>query len=181
MYHIKQDQRSMVSAKMLLDGLSECLSVKKFKDISISELCKTAHVSRTTFYRLFDSTEDLLQYALDSLTDKASEQFHTDAGTTIEEFLQFYLSFIRENTKLYEMVIYSERTDLVTRSLKRMKSKGDIPEFQNRFTEVERDYVIAILISLSTTLNQVNVSRGKKESPDEMVAIIKKLVKLFAE
>jgi AcrR family transcriptional regulator len=179
MYHIKQDQRSLLSAKMLQDGLSGCLSVRKYTDISISELCDTAHVSRTTFYRLFDSIDDLLQYTLDTLAQKAISQLNTGEAIPATNFLPRLFDFIKENMKLYETVIMSKRTDIMTSALHKIATKVVYPEIQGDFSESEKDYLAALLISAAITMNQVNLSHGRKDTPEDLLKIFYKIMRIF--
>ncbi|MDO5813852.1 MAG: TetR/AcrR family transcriptional regulator [Bacillota bacterium] len=49
------------SKQLLVDALFELMEHKKFQEITIKELAKNAEVSRLTFYRNFDSKEDILR------------------------------------------------------------------------------------------------------------------------
>ena len=181
MYHIKQDQRSLTSAKMLQDGLYKCLTDKKYVDITISQLCEISYVSRTTFYRLFDEIDDLLQYTLDSLSDKAIEEMRPDENTTPKEYLQFYLSFIKENGRLYETAILSGRTEIMARSMLRIPKNRPVSKYDVDFSENEKDYLIAFIISTVTTLYKVNLLHGKKETPEDLWNILLKVIRSFDE
>ena len=67
MYRISADPRAVASAKKVIDGLENCLERKKLSDISVSEVCRLSGVGRATFYRLFDTPIDVLQYHSDLL------------------------------------------------------------------------------------------------------------------
>lgn len=181
MYHIKQDQRSLLSARLLQDGLAKCLTDKKYTDISVSELCEVSHVSRTTFYRLFDSIDDLLRYNLDYLSEKAADQLPVDEDTTPKEYLQFMLAFLKDNMKLYEAVIMSERTDIMTESLQRTSARHVSSRFDKEFSENEKDYLIAFLISTAISMNRVNLAHGKTETPEDLLNIFQKFTRIIDE
>lgn len=67
MFHIKPDKRSQTSAKLIVGGLYACLAVKPFSGISISDIQRESSVGRATFYRLFDTVTDVLEYECDNV------------------------------------------------------------------------------------------------------------------
>ena len=56
----KEDRRVRVTKRMLKDALIELLKTKDIYHISIRELCETADVNRTTFYKYYGNQFDLL-------------------------------------------------------------------------------------------------------------------------
>ena len=67
MYHISKDARAKKSAELICLGLEKCLEEKPFNRISVNDIYKKCFVSRTTFYRLFDSITDVLSYECDNI------------------------------------------------------------------------------------------------------------------
>lgn len=66
MYHIIQDKRARRSAQRICSALTTCLQQKPFDKITITDIQKVSFVSRATFYRLFDSLEDVLACQIDA-------------------------------------------------------------------------------------------------------------------
>lgn len=64
MYHIKNDLRSQKSANRIYQSLRHILKHKNLKDITITDIYNECHISRMTFYRLFDNIMDVLAYKL---------------------------------------------------------------------------------------------------------------------
>ena len=62
-----QSQRQIAEAMMAL------LGQKPFSQISVSELCKIAGISRQTFYTLFTSRENVMVFTLQSRYCDAQE------------------------------------------------------------------------------------------------------------
>ena len=67
MYHISNNKRTQKSAKLICEGLEICLKEKPFNKISVNDIYKKCFVSRSTFYRLFDSIIDVLSYECDNI------------------------------------------------------------------------------------------------------------------
>lgn len=181
MYHIKQDKRSMTSARMIVDGVSDCLSDKKFTDIGISELCEKAGVSRSTFYRLFDTPVDVLQFLVDSLVKQAADKIVSEGAASGAEYIRFYLDFIDKNILLVETIIQSGRIDILSRALNEHAATLIPVEMIENFSERERDYLRAFISSVAVALYRVNIQHGRAESPKDLLEIFKKLLKLLYE
>lgn len=61
----KGDNKSAVLSQQLISSaLLKLMETKAYTDISISEMCKEAKVSRQTFYSLFGNKENVIIYAL---------------------------------------------------------------------------------------------------------------------
>jgi AcrR family transcriptional regulator len=58
------------SRTWIMNSLISLMKTKNFKDITISEIAKHADLSRRTFYRIFDSKEDVLESYFDFLADQ---------------------------------------------------------------------------------------------------------------
>ena len=57
----KENQRVVVSKRMLKEGVLRLLEDKQIRNISISELCEEASINRTTFYRHYQTADDVLK------------------------------------------------------------------------------------------------------------------------
>lgn len=55
-----ENQRVRLSKKMLKDALLDLLQEKSLSKISVLEICETAQINRTTFYKYYGSQLDLL-------------------------------------------------------------------------------------------------------------------------
>lgn len=180
MYHIKQDQRSMTSARMLVDGLTDCLKTKELSQISVSELCNAAKVSRTTFYRLFDTPVDALQYAADTLGARAAEQFRESGISDMHELILFYIRFVDSHSRTFESIVNSGRSDIIISSLEKngvnLVPEGMLEEFSQR----EREYIASCVASIAVSIYKVNISHGKQESSEVLEAIMQKVWKVLS-
>ena len=76
MYHIKSDKRSQTSAKLICDAMLRCLETKSLFETTIVDLQKESPVGRSTFYRLFDRTEDVLEYLYEQRIQEIYNGYH---------------------------------------------------------------------------------------------------------
>lgn len=56
----KDNQRIIITKKLLRDALIKLLQKKHIDDISVSKLCQEAQINRTTFYRHYQTPHDVL-------------------------------------------------------------------------------------------------------------------------
>ena len=73
MYHIANDIRAKKSADLIVKGLEDCLKEKPLSQIKIMDIYNKSYVSRATFYRLFDSIDDVITYECDCLVEIAMQ------------------------------------------------------------------------------------------------------------
>ena len=80
------DIRKTQSREYLLEAQLRLLESKPFDDVTVSELCETAGVSRQTFYRLYGRKEDILLNRLDELLDEVydADELVPSINETIE-------------------------------------------------------------------------------------------------
>ena len=96
------------------------LEKKPFEYITISEICETAEVNRSTFYLHYENTSDLLKETTAYVLDNFASYFSVDAERITtkfadcdlqdlkfvnEKYLHPYLSFIKENQRVFSAVL----------------------------------------------------------------------------
>lgn len=176
MYHIKPDKRSQASAEAFVQGLQACLKTKPLKTITVSDLHNVTGISRSTFYRLFETPEDVLIYQLDQMSAEINRS-HREKGNipatvlmeeTIGLGLQNY-AFIRalvENGRLDLLFQYTEQSFHYADRLYSLISAD--------LEKEERDYVIAFL-SMTLVATQIGWARnGRKETPKELIRYLQR-------
>ena len=106
-------------------ALLSLLEKKPFEFITISELCEKAGVNRSTFYLHYENTADLLKEAMAYVLDNFASYFSVDLESIAskyencdlqelnfinEKYLHPYLSFIKENQRLFAAVLSQPTT-----------------------------------------------------------------------
>ena len=173
MYHIREDKRQQKSAVRLMKGLTECLKTSKMSDISVSELCSNSGVSRSTFYRMFDTPIDLLEYTSNCYIEKAIADYSTEVFKTEDDFVMYTLMYWKNHTDIFEAIISCRRIDIIQKSFED-HSEMLVPMLENNFTEDELAYVRAAAAGLITGLLSLWIARGKKETPAQLFEVYRK-------
>ena len=101
-------------------ALLSLLEKKPFEYITISEICEDAGVNRSTFYLHYENTADLLKEATTYVLDNFASYFSIDMESIAskyenrdlqelnfinQKYLHPYLSFIKENQRLFAAVL----------------------------------------------------------------------------
>ena len=175
MYHIKNDKRSIQTSKFIYNALSSLLEEKKYEDIKITEIIEISQVSRATFYRNYDSLDDILRYELDQKFIKLSEYLYANYKSNkntnkvhplslLKPFLRFWYldSLILEQlleTNKKEIII-----DNILRTTKNLLEKSNIEYKENIFY----DYMLNIRSNIIFSVLETWVLNDKNLSPDEL-------------
>ena len=102
------------------EALITLLEKKDFEFITIKEICDTAGVNRSTFYLHYENTSDLLRETTRYIIDKHLEYYKVDQERIslqfetckreellfiTDEYLTPYLTFIKDNQRLFKVSI----------------------------------------------------------------------------
>ena len=116
----KNESKYFNTAIKMDEALIMLLEKKEFSYISIKEICEAAGVNRSTFYLHYENMSDLLKettrYILDKHfsyysvdTQRISEQFESCPQRELvfvsAEYLIPYLTFIKENQRIFKVAI----------------------------------------------------------------------------
>ena len=182
MYHIKSDRRSQASADEIVRGLLECLKMNPLKNITVSDLHRVTGISRATFYRLFDTPEDVLIYQLDRITEDAASVYENSSGQSASQLMEQTISLGLQNHEFLQALIQNGRHDLLYQYTEKNLHKLDSVKaiFSEDMDPLEREYVIANL-SMSMVASQVTWARnGHRESAKDMMRYLKRYTKVVS-
>ena len=121
----KSESKYFNTAVRFDKALLSLLEKKPFEYITISEICEDAGVNRSTFYLHYENTADLLKEATTYVLDNFASYFSVDMESIAskyencdlqelnfinEKYLHPYLSFIKENQRLFAAVLSQPTT-----------------------------------------------------------------------
>lgn len=160
MYHIPNDKRSKDSARKIYKSLRRLLLTKNLNEITVSDIHNECGVSRSTFYRLFDNTVDVIELMFDYF------------------YKRYLFRLQKENNKslLFFFEYWTKHTDLVY--ILAHQNEGIIKKvMQENYEEsTENKFLIDIKASILSSLLCRWVLDNKKESPKEMVELTKNIL-----
>ena len=91
MYHVSKDKRAVKSAQLIWEGLEKCLREKELGKIRVADISEKSYVSRATFYRLFDSIEDVLVYECDLIFKEITSGLENGSFASSKDLILFFI------------------------------------------------------------------------------------------
>jgi AcrR family transcriptional regulator len=169
MYHIKNDKRCIKSAARTREALRGLLAEKPLSEITVTDIQKRAGIGRSTFYRLFDNTDDVLLYLIE-------EEFRDMVKSYREmewiEFTRHLIGSIISESKVIINVSSSGKMHVISRAL-RNDITQEAEAGRYKFDSLSR-YMIAIFIGGCISLVTVWDETGREETLDELAKMMRK-------
>lgn len=174
MYHIKNDKRCQRSAQAISEALNELLTRKSFMDITVTDIQRTAGIGRSTFYRLFDTIDDVVTYIVDKEFQEVVKGY---AVLDAREFTVACLKGIIDKDDALMRFLSSGRSELITASLR--KNLHEVVMQTDPSAEYEVQYRFAVFASACISVIRVWDENGRRESIEELADYIFKNLRLI--
>ena len=180
----KQDSRFITSEKRIKEAFFELLSRKSIDEIRTQEIISSAGINKSTFYSHYKDKYDLLYWIFD--TDVIQPIIGTIDPVNWSDRLLCVLKEIRAKKEYYDKIITYKRMDfwnymfevskgIIMDTLEAVET-SDIDCLKDNFEFTS--YFVAFGVSGSIYDWAAN---GMKETPEEMVAKIEKVVDYFRD
>ena len=180
MYHIPNDKRAQRSAQRLCQGLLTCLETKELQAITVSDLHQASGVSRATFYRLFDTVNDVVAYACDTLYDGLAEQLGQNPRVTFQALCVALIGQWLTLPRLMEALLKNSMIGLLLQAHTR---HGDmlraLSASAGPLTAAEETYLLCTLVGLLPIMLQAWYLNGQQDTPEEIYRYLRRCVKLI--
>jgi len=170
------------------EALLFLLEKKPFEYITVSEICQTAGLNRSTFYLHYENTCDLLEEATRGLMERFFACFTTDEQGILsrcttcdtkelnfinEKYLIPYLLFIKENRRVFATVLAQPglfKADIIFDRLFDNVFEPILDRFH--YPQSERRYVMMFYLNGLTAVITQWLNDGCAKSPEETAQII---------
>ena len=174
MFHVKQEKRALASANLIYEGLCQCMTQIEFEQITIQDIQTASTVSRSTFYRHFDSLTDVLYWRCNQLFQQLFADFQPLTAEDPYHFTRLLLQYWTTHTQILEQLLQIQRADLFYRC-----HMDNLHLFQQATTTPDtlpaqyQDYFMALRTGILLGILTIWLKNGKKESVDELLNILK--------
>ncbi len=157
----KQELNAFIK-ECITKALIDLMNNKSFNDITVTELVEHAGVSRVSFYRNFESKEDVLEKYLQTLIKEWGEDFEK-AGKP-EYFSESILKHFYKYKDIYTL-LYKHNLSFMIYEILRWAAKLDECN-----TNIER-YLKSLFAGLIFGTVDEWIRQGMKETPEEIVLL----------
>ena len=184
----KNESKYFNTAEKMDSALMELLKTKSFEFITVSEICKKAGVNRSTFYLHYENTRDLLEETVRNMTDNFVSYFVPDGKISpinfeesqkenlifiSEEYLMPYLSYFKENRKIFLTVFENGKLFGFEETYKKLFDNIFDPILDVfRYPESERKYVMAFYLNGINSIIMEWIKEDCVKPEKEVVKII---------
>lgn len=98
------EARNAYVIEHITDALLKLLRDKPIGDISVSELCDLAGVGRASFYRNFESKEDILRGYIDKIFKEWSDEAGKKENRPLNELLGLLFAHFEKHIEFYRLL-----------------------------------------------------------------------------
>lgn len=179
---MKENQRIAVTKRMLKEGLLRLLRTKELKKIRVCELCEESGINRATFYRHYETTQDVLF----ELERDIALQMFPSSGTPLElsqvkARLEKVCVFVKENSEVLQILFRcNAEEDMMRRVSEFYKSYVDLKIRERQELRVDPETAKSIVSFLAGgfyCLMRQWVEAGMPQTPQELAEIAVRLIR----
>ena len=168
------NKTAVLSQQLISDALLSILEEKAFEDISISELCKKAQVSRQTFYSLFGKKENVIAFVLKSQFCYMPEKNQKPCRSAIfRDFCRDYSGYIISKKHILELLVKNDMMHCLYDV--QYESFMDCEHFIRGVTGDERMYLVDFIAGGMNSIAKNYVIMGCSDSQERLEQIMYRL------
>lgn len=139
------------SMEWIREALMQLLEEKKYSQITIKEICRRADLSRQTFYQIFTSKEEVIQYHFSALFQEFAKECNSFQDITIAQIAYQFYQFFYTHREFIEVLISNNLTFLLEQQFEVYLKKIDLFRSIND-TEIYPDYTTAYIAGALTQI-----------------------------
>lgn len=176
-----KDVRYYRTRERIYDALTTLLQKKTFTEITVKDIVEEGMVSRSAFYNHFEDKFHLIQeYQLEYL-DQINHVINQTIGQGMHEMLLQVSTLLKREGRLFGLLLGKNgSTTIQENMIDLLKKNGEInilPYLDISLkNEIEKYYFLAFLSNAVLGVVQEWVKRDFKESPEEIVTVIEKII-----
>ena len=179
------NKTALASQDQIADALLALLKGKPYDEISVSELCRCAGISRQTFYSLYQSKENVVIRILQNycchlpaehLPEKeyiAGE--HSQSTCRMEIFCRDYCRYLTDHADFIHLLVENNITHLLYDSI--YESMNECGCFLGELDAEQRSYSAGFIASGFVGIAKVYVERDCEDGAEELADT---LISLFS-
>ncbi len=164
MYRISNDQRSKQSMMRITNAVITLGQHIPFQELTVTQLVDEAKIGRTTFYRYFETVEDVVQYLCDVCLDDFIVQMNhvnfSHQSNPLASFIGPYLNYFKQHDQFVKLLITGDRLDMIKPKLRLIAQKSVInmdEHVRSYFIEMKLAFAITLLTEYFKTDQPINV------------------------
>lgn len=114
---MNNEQKNTYVKCQITTTLLELLKEKSISDISITELTQKAQIGRVSFYRNFQTKEDILREESDRLINEWGRLYEMNPESAPETLFPSLFDFYREHKEFYTILYHAGMTSVMQETI----------------------------------------------------------------
>ena len=189
----RSESKYFTTAAKMDEAFLSLLEKKDFAYITVKEICAVAGVNRSTFYLHYETVSDLLAECTQYMNDRFLSYMKQDAASFVEklrdcpldelylvtpEYLTPYLSYIRENQRLFRTGLENAATLRLDESYEGLLRHVITPILERYGVfEQDRRYLMAFYISGLMAIIREWLKNGCSDPVEQIIGVMQLCVK----
>lgn len=164
------------SKNMFVNALLELMHKKPYNQITISELSNKADLSRRTFYRLFNTMDEILLFHIHDLWSKKSDELYNSSDKSYLHTSEFALQFWYEHKELTILLYQNGLINIMQQFINEISFEiYRIQKTNHKLAANPEALEYALSYSSGGVLNIICTwaSKGMDKTPDELMSLLK--------
>ena len=178
----KEDRRSKYTRMIIKDTFLELLKEKSYDKINVSQICKNAEITRTTFYLHYSNLDEVFFETLDEALEISKNSVKLEENKQIDIFTD--TSFIplcqrtAVNPKYNVLFLDSILSDYIANKLFHCEKDFRVKQLQEKFglTEFEAEKIYRFVFFGSFAVNK-SLGWKKNEEWNKIQNLIREFIK----
>lgn len=176
------DARIRFTKKIIRDKLIELLENNHISKISVTMVCNAAEINRTTFYKYYDNTFDLLVKIERELLDSLQERIIQNGNREFSSMIRIVMEELKSNAHEYQ-ILFSKNSDTAFRervfSLCYAENMKQIQKIYPNLTNKQQEWLYDFILEGSNGILNQWINGGMEESIDSIVEFTCRIVSIL--
>lgn len=162
------------SQKMLCDALLSFMEQKEFQKINVKELCEAALVSRQTFYTLFQTKEQILEWHFDQLFADYIAALDLPKTTSIGDICYSSILYLTGEKHFIRLLVQNNLGYILTRKIEQYLL--ELKDYFHPKEQLYEEYAIAFLAGALTEMISRYMKNGATVQPEILCALTEQIL-----
>ncbi|MGG5318572.1 TetR-like C-terminal domain-containing protein [Enterococcus sp. AZ072] len=179
----EKDIRYYRTKQRITAAMVRLLKEKNFDQITVKDICEYAEISRSGFYLHYLDKYDLAEKHQLELLAHANKIIQTASQSTIKrnDLMLHMLNYLKNDGELLALLISDHGSPEIQNQVKQLLKKNALKNIIAHIniqldTETEKHYLVTFLSNAILGVLQEWINTGQKESPEDLVQIMNKIV-----
>lgn len=162
------------SQHWIAEALVSLMLQKKLKDITVKEIMNTTDLSRQTFYQVFDSVEDVMEYHMDTLFQEYIRRCKVEEVDNLCDAAQLFFRFFDENTPFIEALTKNNKTCILQKKCQEYLHDDNVLNFSHSSIQTPEEKIFATAFIAAGLVGMLDswFKSGKALSIDRLADLV---------